>query len=50
VGLRWLSDHQSGFTYAAAGNMIASPGAAYAYDAENHLISATGVNYTLVTV
>src|SRR5271165_3846455 len=32
---------QTGFTYDAAGNMTASPGASYVYDAENRLASAT---------
>jgi RHS repeat-associated protein len=36
----------SGFTYDAAGNLIASPGFTYGYDAENHLTSTAGVTYT----
>ncbi len=35
----------SGFSYDAAGNMTASPGATYTYDAENHLITTHGVTY-----
>ncbi len=34
-------------TYDAAGNIIAMPnGSSYSYDAENHLLSTAGVNYT----
>jgi hypothetical protein len=36
----------SGFTYDAAGNMTASPGATDIYDAENHLTQTAGVTYT----
>ena len=38
----------AGYAYDAAGNLIAEPptGTAFTYDAENHLLSAGGVNYT----
>jgi RHS repeat-associated protein len=34
-----------GFSYDAAGNMIANGSATYSYDAENHLTSTAGVSY-----
>ena len=41
------SNQVSGFSYDDAGNQLAIPGGgSYAYDAENHLVSTAGVNYT----
>jgi RHS repeat-associated protein len=41
------SNQVSGFSYDAAGNQTGIPGGgSYTYDAENHLVSTAGVNYT----
>jgi RHS repeat-associated protein len=41
------SNQVSGFSYDAAGNQMGIPGGgSYTYDAENHLVSTAGVNYT----
>ncbi len=40
-----VNNQLSGFTYDAAGNMIANGSASYAYDAENRLIWTSGYRY-----